>query len=349
MTKIYGFSFLKDGVRFDYPFLEAFSSLSKIASKIYIALGQNDDGTKKALEGLPYIEITDTIWDMSRMGHGGVIFSEQTNIALEKLRLEHGEEDGAWGIYLQSDEVLHENSLEQLKKDINEAQKTGCDAISFRYFHFWKSHYQIATNKRWYPVEIRAIKLNSKVVNHGDAQGFSGFTKVFNSDVYIHHYGHVRNEEKRQEKQKFLIQSIRAAGKFKKYFKREQKAFAQTKTLPILLNHPSVMKERIEKMGENFTLPEVEVLYIVGDSKEFSKESLKKINAKNIYWVASTKEVPTAFKKTCVILNPSFWDKIFYPSKVLASMESPLARIWDRETFLLLKLSEKGVSFKSLS
>lgn len=346
MTKIYGFSFLKDGVRFDYPFQEAFSSLSNIASKIYIALGQNDDGTKEILEKIPYIDLTHTTWDMSRMGHGGIIFSEQTNIALERLRSQHGSEEGAWGIYLQSDEVLHEDSLEQLRKDIEEAEKTGCDAIRFRYFHFWENHYQIAINKRWYPVEIRAVKLNSKVVNHGDAQGFSGFTKIFDSNVYIHHYGHVRDEEKRQKKQKFLIQSIRAAEKFQKYFKREQKAFADTKTLSILINHPSVMKDRIEKMGEAFRKPEVAEVYIVGDPSEYSETTKKKINAKNVYWVKEKSEVPKDQIKKAVILTPGFWDKILRPTKVPESMESPLAREWDRDTFLLLKLSEKGVSFK---
>lgn len=346
MANIYGFSFLKDGLRFDYPFQEAFESLSGVTKKIYIALGQNDDGTKAVLEKIPYIHITDTVWDMSRMGKGGVIFSEQTNIALEKLREEHGNEEGAWGIYLQSDEVLHEDSLEQLKKDIEEAEKTGCDAVRFRYFHFWKSHYEIATNKRWYPVEIRAVKLNSKVVNHGDAQGFSGFTKVYDSDVYIHHYGHVRDEEKRQEKQKFLIQSIRASEKFQKYFKREQKAFAGTKTLPLLINHPKVMKERIEKMGESFKQGAKELVYIVGDENSFSDGTKKKINAAEVRWVNSLSDVPASYKKDAVILNPGFWDKILRPTKVTPSMESPLARQWDRDTFLCLKLSEKGVSFK---
>lgn len=346
MTKIYGFSFLKDGVRYDYPFKEAFASLSSIASKTYVALGQNDDGTKEELEKLPHLQLIHTIWDMSLLGKGGVIFSEQANIALDKIRQIHGSEESAWAVYLQSDEILHEDAIEQLKKDIELADGQGCDAIRLRYFHFWKSHYQVAINKRWYPSEIRVVKLNSKVVNHGDAQGFSGFNKVFDSDVYIHHYGHVRDEEKRQEKQKFLIKSIRQSEKFQKYFKREQKAFADTKTLSVLLKHPLVMKERIERMGESFSLKEQDDIFIVGEKSDYPQSTIDKINAKKITWCHSLKEVPSSHKKQAVLLRPNFWQRLLYPSKVPKAMLSELARHWDRDSFLLLKLSEKGVSFK---
>jgi hypothetical protein len=346
MTKIYGFSFLKDGVRYDYPFKEAFKSLSSIASKTYVALGQNDDGTKEELEKLPEIEIIPTIWDMSLLGKGGVIFSEQANIALNKIREAHGSEKSAWAVYLQSDEILHEDSIEQLKADIEKADLEGCDAVRLRYFHFWKSHYKVAINKRWYPTEIRVVKLDSKIVNHGDAQGFSGFTKVYDSDVYIHHYGHVRDEEKRQEKQKFLIKYIRQSEKFQKYFKREQKAFADTKTLTVLLKHPKVMTSRIEKMGESFTLNEVSKVYIVGNQSQYSDSTKAKINAKEVFWCTSLSEVPKALRIKAIILEPSIMEKFLYPSKIPKAMLSELARPWDRDSFLLLKLSEKGVSFK---
>ncbi|MFT6069711.1 MAG: hypothetical protein ACJAT2_001508 [Bacteriovoracaceae bacterium] len=346
MTKIYGFSFLKDGVRYDYPFKEAFKSLSSIASKTYVALGQNDDGTFEELKKLPELEIIHTVWDMNLLGKGGVIFSEQANIALNKIREVHGKEPSAWAVYLQSDEIIHEDAIDQLKRDIEKADVEGCDAIRLRYFHFWKSHYEVAINKRWYPTEIRVVKLDSKVINHGDAQGFSGFTKVYDSDVYIHHYGHVRDEEKRQEKQKFLIKSIRQSEKFQKYFKREQKAFADTKTLAVLLKHPLVMKERIEKMGESFNLPQKDIVYIVGNAEEYPSSTQEKINAKVVRWCSSLREVPKAFRSSAVILKPSFLERILYPTKIPKGMLSELARPWDRDSFLLLKLSEKGVSFK---
>lgn len=346
MAKIYGFTFIRNGVHFDYPFRECFDCLTELTDKIYLAHGDDEDGTGDVIAEYPKMVVEKTKWDMSLMGQGGILLSQQTNVALENLRKAHGNEEGAWGIYLQCDELIHENQFEQLKKDIDEAERTGCDALRFRYLHYWESHYKVAVNKRWYPVEIRAVKLNSKTKSCGDAQGFEGQTKVFDSDVYIHHYGHVRNEDSRKEKQEFLLRSIRAAEKFQKYFKREQKAFAGTKTLSILLNHPSAMKGRIESMGENFNLPEKETLYIVGNKESFSNDIIQKINAKNIFWVNQLSEVPSEHKKSAVILNPNFWQRIFYPSQVPPSMESPLARKWDKETFLLLKLSEKGVSFK---
>ncbi len=344
---IYGFSFLKDGIRFDYPFVEAFSSLLGLTKKVYIALGQNDDGTAERLAQMEGLDITPTIWDMERMGDGGLIFSEQTNIALGKVRENHGKEEDAWAIYLQSDEVIHEKDYERLRNDIAKANEEGCDAVRLRYFHFWKSHYQIATNKRWYPCEIRAIKLNSSVVNHGDAQGFRGFTKVYDSDVYVHHYGHVRDEEKKKEKQKFLIRSIRASEKFNKYMKREQKAFSETKTLPLLIEHPQVMKERIERMGESFSIEVKPVVHLAGRESDFDPSLIGRIAAEKVIWISHLKEVPKTDRSQAVILEPRFMERILYPSRVPPAMESPLARPWDRETWLALKLSEKGIFLKS--
>lgn len=103
------------------------------------------------------------------MGDGGQILSQQTNIALDALRAAHGSEDDAWGVYLQCDELIHEDEVARIKEDI-----------------------EVALSKRWYPHEVRAIKLKSDIKSFGDAQGFSGVTKSYESECRILHYGHVR-------------------------------------------------------------------------------------------------------------------------------------------------------------
>ena len=139
MSKIYGFTFLRDGVRHDYTFRESLVSLSKLCTKIFVALGKNDDGTADALKEYPFLEIIPTVWNMDMIGDGGLIFSEQTNIALNALRQKHGDEEGAWGVYLQCDEVIHEDDLDLIRRDILHAEKTGYDAMTFRYLHFGKT------------------------------------------------------------------------------------------------------------------------------------------------------------------------------------------------------------------
>ncbi len=332
---------MKDGMRFDYPFREMLTCMSNLVDKCYLALGENDDGTSDEVSKFPQVEIIPTVWDMTKIGDGGQVFSEQTNIALTKLRENHQSEKGAWAIYLQSDEIIHERDFEQLRLDIEAAEASGCDAIRFRYFHFWMDHYHIAVNKRWYPSEIRAIKVDSKVVNYGDAQGFSEFTKVYESDVHIFHYGHVREMAKRAEKQKDLIKRIRPGAKFSKYLKREKKAFAKTKTVPLRIQHSEVMRERITRMGEVFEIPQLELLYIVGNQEDYSESFLKSLNIKNLVFADNVEAVPFEYRHgKMVIANSSNFQKFQWGIKTPRGMESELAREWTLEQRLIFLISE---------
>jgi hypothetical protein len=339
-TPLYGFSFMKDGVRFDYPFKEMLTCMSNFVDKCYVALGENDDGTSEVVETFEKVEIIPTVWDMTKIGDGGQIFSEQTNIALSKLRENHRTEKGAWAIYLQSDEIIHENDFEQVRKDIAAAEASGCDAVRFRYFHFWMDHYHIAINKRWYPHEIRAIKVASDVVNYGDAQGFSEFTKVYESDVHIFHYGHVRDMAKREEKQKDLINRIRPGKKFSKYLSREKKAFSKTKVLPLFIKHSKVMQSRIENMGEKYTMKDERVLFVVGEEDSVSLNFYKLSIFSNIKFVQSVSEVPFEYRNTrMIIMKPTLYEKVQWPYFKYHKMLSENAREWDNKTLLLLSLS----------
>ena len=118
--------------------------------------------------------------------------------ALEALRADKKSDPEAWGFYLQCDEILHEDDFELIKEDFEKAQASGCDAISFRYFHFWMDHHHVAINKKWYPQEIRAVKVDSECESWGDAQSFRKVKKVYESDARIYHYGHVREQESYQ-------------------------------------------------------------------------------------------------------------------------------------------------------
>ena len=256
--------------------------LGELCEDSIVAIGKSEDGTLEKVKSLPGLDIVETVWDEQLMGHGGRILSEQTNLVLEHLRKKH-DHDGAWGFYLQSDELVHEKDYEKIKKDIQRAHQQGCDAVRFRYYHFWLNHNQVAISKRWYPQEIRAIKLNSSIRSHGDAQGFSGFSKIYESDVHIFHYGHVRNEEKRQAKQELLLKMIWPVEKFKKYQKREQRDFKRTRTLAYHGPHPEVMRERIERLGDSFSRPERERVAIFDPNGIIDGELKGKIKAKNIH------------------------------------------------------------------
>jgi hypothetical protein len=336
-VKIYGFTLLRNGIKYDYPFRECLSALTAFCEESYIALGDSDDNTEKEVRSFNSLKCLPTKWDMSLMGDGGKILSQQTNIALQKLRKEKMCEEASWGFYLQTDELIHEKDFEQIRNDIQVAQEQGYDAVRFRYYHFWLNHNEIAISKRWYPQEVRAIKLNSAIMSHGDAQGFNHCKKIFESEVHIFHYGHVRDKEKREAKQELLIKMIRPNQKFQKYKAREEKSFKNTETLHYLGTHPKWMKERIKKFNDIFSaLPVNEVLLY--DPRAIISDNLKdRIVAKKVT-ITSKKE------KRSLSLEPHFLEKIGLRKSIPKAMRSPIARPWSEERRMEFILWANGVS-----
>jgi hypothetical protein len=341
--KIFGFTLLKNGVKYDYCFQESLKSLANFVQTLYLALGDNDDNTEEKIQDIKNIKLTHTVWDPA-LRSGGLILAEQTNIALEALRSDHGSDDEAWGFYLQCDEVIHEADYDLLLKDFQKATEGGFDAIDFRYLHFWQDHSHIAINKKWYPQEIRAVKLNSKIESWGDAQSFQNHKSVYHSNARIFHYGHVRNKNSYKEKKKDILKLYHSDSKMKKYQKREKRFDNQTRCLKYLGPHPLLMKERILELGDEFSWPSSDVVHIVGNKNDYSEEYLSTINADQIIFHESIFDVPKNMRKTAVITSPSFFQKYLYSTFVPAKMESKLAHPWPNDFYLTLKCAEKGIS-----
>ena len=344
---LYGFTFIRNGIKYDYPFVESLTSLTGLCDNSVVIVGDSEDETCELVKKIEEAEklVTDeSVWDPSMMGDGGQILSFQTNIALNKLRELYGEDGNAWAIYLQGDEVLHEDDYKVIKEDIIKASKQGCDAISFRYWHFWLDHNHVAVSERWYPQEVRAIKLSSSILSYGDAQGFSGVQKAYESNAFIYHYGHVRDKEKREAKQKLLMEMIRPADKLSKYLKREKVSFSQTKTLPWFGPHPKVMSERIQRMGDHLSLPEKESVTLVDQGEVFSDSFLKRINAKVVCRVSAKDQ-----DKYSLSIEKKLLEKMGLSKNPIRKMESKKARQWDKETQMSLELYKNNISLSSLS
>ncbi|RYF69682.1 MAG: glycosyltransferase family 2 protein, partial [Cytophagaceae bacterium] len=81
--KISGFSYIRNGFTYQYPFLEAIQSVLPLCDEFIIAVGDSTDGTREAIEALgdPRIRIVDTVWDET-MRQNGKIFALQANTAL---------------------------------------------------------------------------------------------------------------------------------------------------------------------------------------------------------------------------------------------------------------------------
>lgn len=192
--KISGFTFIRNAVVFSYPFLESLNSLLPLCDELIIVAGKSDDNTIDVLKSLnnPKIKIFETEWDMT-LKTGGIIYSQQTNLALEKCT-------GDWCIYLQADEVIHEKDYDLILKDINRIETNPkIDALLFKYRHFYGSYNYVGVGRQWYKREIRAFRNTGNVCSWGDAQGFRKKVddkyeklRAYQSSAEIFHYGWVR-------------------------------------------------------------------------------------------------------------------------------------------------------------
>ncbi len=71
---ISGFTFIRNGNKLNYPFIESIRSILPICDEFVIAIGNSEDETKESILsiGSPKIRIIDTVWDET-LREGGKI------------------------------------------------------------------------------------------------------------------------------------------------------------------------------------------------------------------------------------------------------------------------------------
>lgn len=251
-VKISGFSIIRNAVLMDYPVVESVQSLLPLVDELVIGVGQSDDGTKDLIASInsPKIKIFDAHWDATKMS-GGLILSEKTNEALARCAND-------WCIYLQGDEVLHQEDLQTIRKNLEDNENNpDVQGLLFDYIHFYGSYHVVAASRRWYRREVRAIKKSSGAQSVGDAQSFripgrDGWKKpqVRASGGRVFHYGWVKPPDRMRRKKKLLdrlwhgdkLDAQNEGFNYERlYGLREFKG-----------QHPVVMQDRIQKQNWNF-------------------------------------------------------------------------------------------------
>jgi len=194
--EIDGFTYVRNGIKMGYPFISSIKSLLPIVDKMYVVVGDSDDGTKEAIQniGSEKIVIIDTIWDEEKRKNGE-IFKEQADIGLKKI-------DGDWCFHLQADEVLMENCYEEILEYIKIANELDdVDGLLFPFYHFWGDYNHIRKTRRTHAFEIRAFKNHRGVFSYKDSQGFRKRLSnnkeiklnVVKTTIPIYHYSYTRN------------------------------------------------------------------------------------------------------------------------------------------------------------
>ncbi|MCX6112029.1 MAG: hypothetical protein NTY22_01915, partial [Proteobacteria bacterium] len=83
--KISGFTFVRNGIKFDYPFRESIMSVLPVVDEMIVNVPESEDDTLNAIKkiGDPKIKILETKWG-GEVPSGGKILSHHTNLALQK-------------------------------------------------------------------------------------------------------------------------------------------------------------------------------------------------------------------------------------------------------------------------
>jgi hypothetical protein len=249
-----GFTFIRNAVKFDYPVVEAITSILPICDEFVVMLGNSEDSTRQLLEsiGSPKIKIFDSVWDDS-LREAGRVLADETNKAIREISSKSD-----WCFYIQGDEVMHEKFLipvkEAMEKYVGDKRVEG---LLFDYVHFYGSYDYTGDSTQWYRKEVRVIRNDKSIYSYRDAQGFRKegrplFVKEVAASIY--HYGWVKPPEKQQEKQKYFNKlwhndawmqtHVPDVGKFD---------YSKIDSLAVFRGtHPEVMKKRIAEKNWQF-------------------------------------------------------------------------------------------------
>ncbi len=248
--KVSGFTFIRNAINYDYPIVEAISSILPVCDEVIVAVGNSEDGTRELVNSIDpqKIKIVDTVWD-ENLREGGRVLAVETDKALSAISPE-----ADWAFYIQGDEVMHEKYLPIVKREMESNLKDPkIEGLLFKYVHFYGSYDYVGSSERWYKNEIRIIRNSGDIFSYQDAMGFrkkpNGKLRVKGIDAEIYHYGWVKEPKAMQAKQRtfhalwhddqWLEKNVSKADEFDY---SEIDALEKFKD-----QHPKVMQDRIKK------------------------------------------------------------------------------------------------------
>ena len=192
--KISGFTFIRNGNSLGYPYVPAIRSLLPLCDEIIVNVPRSTDNTLEIVKriGDSKIKILKTEWD-DNARTGGLILSHHTNLALKECT-------GDWCVYIQADEVLHEDTIPLMRRMMEEELgDSAVQGLIVDYTHFYGSYWTQTCGFGWYPQEVRVVRGDKKIRSNSDAQSFRTIEgeklNVKKSGGHYLHYGHARHPE----------------------------------------------------------------------------------------------------------------------------------------------------------
>ncbi len=252
--KVSGFTFCRNVVKYDYPVVESIRSILPIVDEFIVNVGRCEDGTLELIRSIgdPKIRIIESVWDES-LKKGGLIYSQQTNIALAQCA-------GDWAVYVQGDEVIHEQDLPALTRAMEaNLDNRSVRGLLFRYLHFMGDYWSL--NPWFYHRAVRVIRNSGESESCGDAVGFhlkatsqylqSGPKEwLADSGARMFHYGWVKEPKTMlaKKREQVTVYTDRLSPADERQIASEDWIFEEYDILKNFTGaHPAVMRERVSR------------------------------------------------------------------------------------------------------
>src|SRR6266516_1814658 len=133
--KISGFTFIRNGATLGYPFVASVRSLLPLCDEI---------------------SIIETEWDEAQRT-AGLALSHHTNLALDQCA-------GDWCVYIQGDEVLHEDTVPATRAAMErELNHPAVQGLLVDYTHFYGSYWTCVYSFGWYYQEVRIVRRDRNI------------------------------------------------------------------------------------------------------------------------------------------------------------------------------------------
>lgn len=275
--KVTGFTIVRNAIKYDYPAVEAITSVLPLCDEFVVAVGKSEDNTLALIQSIDSdkIRIIETVWD-DALKTGGRVLAVETDKAIAAIS-----DDTTWAFYIQCDEVVHEQYYPAIRQAMQQYEKDiAVEGLLFKYTHFYGSYNYIADSRKWYRNEIRIFRHTKNVASYRDAQGFRKLdnTKLHVKpiDAFIYHYGWVKPPKKMAEKIRGFIALWHSQEEIDK-IQPENTDFDYSKIDSLRIfssTHPNVMQKRIEAASWNFEFNVAEKKYSTKNKILFFIEKL---------------------------------------------------------------------------
>ena len=214
--KVSGFTFIRDGVRLGYPFVESIRSVLPLCDEFIVACGESDDGTLEELRAMnePKLRVLSTTWN-ERIRSFGFVYSQQKMIAQFNC-------SGDWAFYLEGDEIIHDEDIDRLRDALlYYLDKPEVEVLAFDYFHFHGDARHVRTSSQAYRKAARIIRndirsmapdglywavMKSKNMFGKRNKRRTRYPRAAALNIPIYHYGNARHARYLQKKSETVNQ-----------------------------------------------------------------------------------------------------------------------------------------------